>query len=93
MYHVPYNICHVIRVLHTRYTVQKGGKRDGDESIERGRAARRARREEKKKKKKGDEAGRKSSGNEALSFSRGPTAISLTFADLPAYHPRARVRE
>ncbi|KYQ51698.1 hypothetical protein ALC60_09186 [Trachymyrmex zeteki] len=41
----------------------------------------------KKERKKKDEADRKSSGNEALSFSSGASPISLTSANLPAYQP------
>ncbi|KYN43309.1 hypothetical protein ALC56_02257 [Trachymyrmex septentrionalis] len=76
VYHVPHNICHAIRVLHTRY-------------IPFGREDRERERERKEKK---DEANRKSSGNEALSFSSEASPISLTSADLPAYYP-ACVRE
>jgi len=41
----------------------------------------------KKEREKKDKADRKSSSNEALSFSSGASPISLTSADLPAYYP------
>ncbi|EGI68810.1 hypothetical protein G5I_02463 [Acromyrmex echinatior] len=97
---VSHNICHAIRVLHTRYIPfgREERKREGegerevkdeDENTEgsgtKGPPG-------KKKEKKKDEADRKSSGNEALSFSSGASPISLTSADLPAYYP-ACVRE
>jgi len=61
---------------HTLYTVQKGEKR---ENPKRG-----------KKRKRGTRRAVNQAATRHSPSLRGPTAISLTFADLPAYHP-ARV--
>lgn len=91
MYHITYAMRYVC-YTHAIYRSEGGEERekreakDGDENTERA-AERGGPRERKGGREKKDEVDRKSSGNEALSFSSGAPPISLTSADLPAYHP------
>jgi len=93
MYHTTYAMRYV---CYTHAIYRSEGKRereremkDGDENREGGGTKGPPGKKEREKK---DKADRKSSGNEALSFSSGASPISLTSADLPAYYP-ACVRE